>query len=219
MMPSHSDFGNAGKNTKIGFPVYIAVAKNVHLEDNTVLRAGLSIQNNVNEHVYIKKYTVISRDVTIVTNNHRSTVGIPQCLLGASHINDTSSNIIIAEDVWVGTRATILMGSNLGRGCIVAACSTVTRPVPPYALVAGSPAKIIGVKFNIDQIIEHEKALYPESERMSREELEQLFDQYYEGKKVFGVQTELTEEDKAALERAKKQRGYIEINNTNSIKE
>lgn len=111
------------------------------------------------------------------------------------------------------------MGSNLGRGCIIAACSTVTRPVPPYALVAGSPAKIIGVKFNIDQIIEHEKALYPENERMSREELEQLFDQYYEGKKVFGVQTELTEEDKAALERAKKQRGYIEINNTNSIKE
>lgn len=210
MMPSLSDFGSAGSNSKVGFPVYISSVETVHLEDNTVLRGGVSIQNNTNEHVYIKKYTVISRDVTIVTNNHRSTVGIPQCLLGASHINDISRNLIIGEDVWVGTKATILSGADLGRGCIVGACSLVTKPVPPYALVVGSPAKIIGVKFSLDQIIEHEKALYPIEERMSREELEELFARYYEGKKVYGVKTELTIEDNAALERAKKQRGFIE---------
>ena len=219
MMPSHSNFGSAGRNSKIGFPVYISSVETVHLEDNTVLRGGVSIQNNTNEHVYIKKYTVISRDVTIVTNNHRSTVGIPQCLLGASHINDTSHDLIIGEDVWVGTKATILSGGDLGRGCIVGACSLVTKPVPPYALVAGSPAKIIGVKFSIDQILEHEKALYPIEERMSREELEQLFAQHYEDKKVFGVQTELTEEDKEALKRAKRQRNFIEAKGINSIKE
>lgn len=210
MMPSLSDFASAGKNSKVAFPVYISSVKTVHLEDNTVLRGGISIQNNKNEHVYIKKYTVISRDVTIVTNNHRSTVGIPQCLLGASHINDTSCDLIIGEDVWVGTNATILSGGNLGRGCIVGACSVVTKPVPPYSLVVGSPAKIVGVKFTIDQIMEHEKALYPASERMSREELELLFATYFEGKKVFGVKTELTEEDRTALARAKEQRGFIE---------
>ena len=211
MMPSHRDLGTAGSNAVIGFPVYITTAKNVHMEENTVLRSGASIQNNKNEHVYIKKYTVISRDVTIVTNNHRSTVGIPQCLLGASHINDTSRDIIIGEDVWVGTRATILSGGNLGRGCIVGACSLVTKPVPPYALVAGSPAKIIGVKFTIDQILEHEKALYPESERMSQKELEELFTKYYDDKTVFGVQTDFTEEDYAALEKAKRQRKFVQI--------
>ena len=210
MMPSLSDFGSAGKNSKVTFPVYISSVKTVHLEDNTVLRGGVSIQNNKNEHVYIKKYTVISRDVTIVTNNHRSTVGIPQCLLGASHINDTSRDITIGEDVWVGTNATILSGGDLGRGCIVGACSVVTKPVPPYALVVGSPAKIVGVKFTIDQIMEHEQALYPPTERMSREELEQLFTKYYEGKKVFGGKTDFTDEDRAALTRAKKQRGFIE---------
>ena len=86
----------------------------------------------------------------------------------------------------------------------------VNKPVPPYALVAGSPAKIIGVKFTVDQIIEHEKALYPENERMSRDELEMLFAKYYEGKKVFGVQTEFTEKDLKAIEAAKKKRAYIE---------
>ena len=210
MMPSLSDFGSAGKNSKVAFPVYISSVKTVHLEDNTVLRGGVSIQNNKNEHVFIKKYTVISRDVTIVTNNHRSTVGLPQCLLSASHINDTSRNLTIGEDVWVGTKATILSGGDLGRGCIVGACSVVTKPVPPYALVVGSPAKIVGVTFTIDQIMEHEKALYPASERMSREELEQLFITYFEGKKVYGVQTEFTEADLDALKRAKKQRGFIE---------
>lgn len=210
MMPSLSDFGSSGRNSKVAFPIYISSVKTVHLEDNTVIRGGVSIQNNKNEHVYIKKYTVISRDVTIVTNNHRSTVGIPQCLLGASHINDTSRNLTIGEDVWVGTNATILSGGDLGRGCIVGACSVVTKPVPPYALVVGSPAKIVGVKFTIDQIIEHEKVLYPASERMTRDELEQLFTTYFEDKKVFGVQTDFSDADLAALERAKKQRGYIE---------
>lgn len=209
--PLRSSLGSCGENSKIQWPAYIAIPKNIHLEENVIVRSGVSIQNNTTEHIYIKKYTVISRDVTIVTNNHRSTVGIPQCLLGASHINDTSRNITIGEDVWIGTKATILSGGDLGRGCIVGACSTVTKPVPPYALVAGSPAKIIGVKFTIDQIMEHERALYPAEERMSREELMQLFAQNFEGKKVFGVKTELTAEDLAALERAKKKRKFIEM--------
>ena len=210
MFPSKRNFGTTGSNIKVGYPVYIEYVKNIHMEDNTVLRRGVSIQNNKNEHVYIKKYTVISMDVTIVTNNHRSTVGIPQCLLGASHINDISRDITIGEDVWVGTRATILSGGNLGRGCIVGACSVVTRPVPPYALVVGSPARIVGVKFSVDQILEHEKALYPSSERMNREELEKLFDQYYSGVKVFGVQTTLSKDDLKALDCAKQKRGFVE---------
>lgn len=208
--PSRGDLGSVGKNSVIGYPVDFSYSRGVHLEDNTVIRMGTCIQNNKGEHVFIKKYTVVSKNVTIVTNNHRSTVGIPQCLLGASHINDKSKDIHISEDVWVGTNATILSGGDLGRGCIVGACSLVTKPVPPYALVAGIPAKIVGVKFTIDQILEHEKALYPEKERFSRGYLEELFAQYFEGKKVFGAKTNLTEEDLKGLEWAKKKRGYIE---------
>lgn len=212
MMPSRSDLGSAGKNSMIGFPVYIASPKTIHMEENSVIRSGVNIQNTENEHVYIGRYTAIGMNVTIVTNSHRCTVGVPHCLLGASHINDTAKDLHIDEDVWVGTGATILVGGDLGRGCIVGACSLVTKPVPPYALVVGSPARIVGVKFTIDQILEHEKSLYPEKERFSREYLEELFAEYYEGMKVFGVQTELTEEDLKKLERAKKLRKYIEPN-------
>ena len=213
MFPTRSDLGTAGKNSNIGIPTYIACTKAFHMEENSVIRLGANILNNKNEHVYIKKYTVISTNCTIVTNNHRSTVGIPQVLLGASHVNDTSKDIHIDEDVYVGTNVTILSGGDLGRGCIVGACSVVTKPVPPYALVVGSPAKIVGVKFTLEQILEHEKALYPEKERFSREYLEELFAKYYEGKKVFGVQTELTEVDKEHLEWAKKKRRFIDTLN------
>lgn len=210
MFTTRSDLGSVGKNCVIGVPTYITKPKFLHMEDNTVIRVWANILNNENENIYIKKYTVISSKCTIVTNNHHSTMGIPQCLLGASHINDTAKDLTIGEDVYVGTNVTILEGANLGRGCIVGACSLVTKPVPPYALVVGSPAKIVGVKFTLEQILEHEKALYPKKERFSRDYLEELFAKYYEGKKVFGVKTELSEEDLAQLDWAKKKRGYIE---------
>ena len=210
MMLSRSDFGTAGRNAVIGFPVYITKPQAVHIEENAVIRLGTKILNSEKEHVYIGKFTVVGVNCVIIANGHRSTVGIPHVLLGASHINDKSQDIHIEEDVWIGANVTIMPGANLGRGCIAGACSTVTKPVPPYALVVGSPAKIVGVKFNIEQILEHEKQLYPSSERMSREALEELFAKYYEGMKVFGVQTVFTEDDLAALEKAKKLRGYIE---------
>lgn len=210
MIPSRSDFGTVGRNAIIGFPVYITNPQAVHIEENAVIRLGAKILNSEKEHIYIGKYTVVGVNCVIVANGHRSTVGIPHVLLGASHINDKSQDIRIGEDVWIGANVTIMPGANLGRGCIVGACSTVTKPVPPYALVVGSPARIIGVKFNIEHILEHERTLYSSSERISRKELDELFAKYYEGMKEFGVQTEFTEDDLVALETAKRLRGFIE---------
>ena len=208
MLPGHKDLGDCSKYAVIGKPVYVTFPKSLHMEAYAVLRRDATILNNVNEHVYIKKYTVISANCTIVTNNHRSTVGIHQSLLGASHINDKSQDIVIEEDVWVGANVTILSGAHLGRGCIAGACCMISKPVPPYALVVGTPAKIVGVKFSIDQIIEHEKMLYPESERFSREYLEELFETYYKNKKVFGVTTEFTQEHLDAINFALSLRGF-----------
>ncbi|MEL7337903.1 MAG: CatB-related O-acetyltransferase [Planctomycetota bacterium] len=54
----------------------------------------------------------------------------------------------IENDVWVGYRATILSGVTIGSGAVVGAGSVVTRSVPSYAIVAGSPAKVIGYRFD-----------------------------------------------------------------------
>lgn len=49
----------------------------------------------------------------------------------------------IEDDVWIGARAIILPGLKIGKGAIIGAGSVVTKDIPPYAICAGNPAKII----------------------------------------------------------------------------
>lgn len=53
------------------------------------------------------------------------------------------AEIIIGEDVWIGTHAVILKGVNIGNGAVVAAGAVVTKNVPENAIIGGVPAKII----------------------------------------------------------------------------
>lgn len=56
--------------------------------------------------------------------------------------------IVIHDNVWIGTRTTILKGVTIGEGAIVAAGAIVTKNVPPHTLVGGVPAKIIKEKIS-----------------------------------------------------------------------
>ena len=51
--------------------------------------------------------------------------------------------VVIGDDCWIGSRVTIMPGVTLGRGCVVGAGAVVTRDVPPYAVVAGVPARVV----------------------------------------------------------------------------
>lgn len=51
--------------------------------------------------------------------------------------------VVIEDDVWIGANAVILPGVTLGRHCVVAAGSIVSRSVPPYSVCAGNPARVI----------------------------------------------------------------------------
>jgi acetyltransferase-like isoleucine patch superfamily enzyme len=61
-------------------------------------------------------------------------------------------NITIGNDVWIGARAIILDGVIIETGAIIAANSVVTKNVPAYAIVGGSPAKIIKYRFSAEKI-------------------------------------------------------------------
>jgi acetyltransferase-like isoleucine patch superfamily enzyme len=53
-------------------------------------------------------------------------------------------SIVLDENVWIGTRATLLAGAHIGEGAIVGAGSIVDFEVPPYAIVAGNPTRVVG---------------------------------------------------------------------------
>lgn len=55
---------------------------------------------------------------------------------------------VVGNDVWIGQHATILPGVRIGDGAIVGARSVVSRDVPPYAVVAGNPARLIRQRFD-----------------------------------------------------------------------
>lgn len=57
-------------------------------------------------------------------------------------------NVIIGNDVWLGNGCTILSGVTIGDGAVIAANATVTRDVPPYAVAAGNPAKVVKFRFS-----------------------------------------------------------------------
>lgn len=64
-------------------------------------------------------------------------------------------DVFIEDHVWIASRATIMPGVRIGRGAVVAAGSIVTKNVPPMAIVAGSPAKVVGqrkseLKYQLD---------------------------------------------------------------------
>ena len=87
-------------------------------------------------------------------------------------------DVIIEEDVWIGSNVTILAGVTVGRGVTVAAGAVVSKSMPPYCICGGVPAKIIKFYWSIEQILEHESKLYPEDQRYTREQLEEIMNKY-----------------------------------------
>lgn len=69
---------------------------------------------------------------------------------------EESKPINVGGDVWIGRKVMVMNGVTIGDGAIVGACSVVTKDVPPYAIVAGVPAKVIKYRYSqniIDKLI------------------------------------------------------------------
>ncbi len=165
----------------------ISGKKNVHIGDNTTFGRGTIFwaphEITIGNNVYIGKYCTVQADIQMgnnieVANNvgligkydhDYSKVGVS--IKDAPWIGDESydfkgkdQKIIIDDDVWIGYGSVVFTGVHINRGAIVAAGSIVTHDVPAYAIVAGNPARVKGMRFTEEEIVEHEKRLYNSAE-------------------------------------------------------
>jgi virginiamycin A acetyltransferase len=95
----------------------------------------------------IRKYCAFGDAIRMITSNHKvDDVVLQYALLkklGLKANVDERNNIIIGNNVWIGYRVTILPGVVVGNSSIIAAGAVVTKDVPAYAVVGGTPAKFI----------------------------------------------------------------------------
>jgi len=120
-----------GKDSSIHMGVFVT-GEHIHIGDNVVInrkvyldgRIGINIKNNIS----------ISPEVYIISMEHD-----PNDPMFATR----GGEVTIGDKVWLGARAMIMPGINVGEGAVVAANAVVTKDVEPYQIVAGIPAKPI----------------------------------------------------------------------------
>ena len=170
-------FGYKGDQVTLIPPLFISNPSNVYLYGYNKLENATILCTNAK--FIMKKYAGTTPGLIVTTGNHAMIPGrFYRTITESEKPEGLDKDVIIECDAWVGSRVVLLSGVTIGRSCTVAAGSVVTKSTPPYSIVGGVPAKFIKFKWTIDEILEHEAALYPEDERFTREELESIFAQY-----------------------------------------
>lgn len=124
--------------------------------ENNLGEKSYSDAKFISPNALIGKYCSIGTGAMIGADIHPTTYATtyPNFIIKYYHSNEVIRfpKITVGNDVWVGANAIVFpnMGGKLGDGSIVAAGAVVTHDVPPYAIVARVPAKIIKYRFNED---------------------------------------------------------------------
>jgi chloramphenicol O-acetyltransferase type B len=135
---------HAGRNVVLWAKSHLSIGVNCYIGRESQIECDAVIGHNVimaNRVAFVGRY-----------DHNYLQVGTPTRL--AKEIRDDDYDwkglglkVVVEDDVWIGYGAIILSGVTLGEGSIVASGSVVTKDVPPYTIVGGNPARLLGKRF------------------------------------------------------------------------
>lgn len=130
-----------GGEISIGNNCYVGDMSRIWSADSVKIGNDVLISHNVN---------IIDTDSHEINSKERALSGREILKHGTSRIkgNVKTSPVLIEDNVWINFNVVILKGVKIGKGAIIAAGAVVTKDVPPYTLVAGSPAKVVSELIN-----------------------------------------------------------------------
>ncbi len=125
--------GGLGEKSKVHPPVYVNLAKNIHIGKRVAIMPYFKAMSAGN--IYIDDDVRIAMNVSVITNNHDF---YERDIL-------TVKDVHICRNAWIGAGSIILPGVTVGENAVVGAGSVVTKDVEANTVVAGNPARKIKV--------------------------------------------------------------------------
>lgn len=172
-----SSFGHLSDGSYFTPPNSLINPKNIFIYGNVCI--GNACISALNAKFIVKEGCTLATGLNVQTGNHARCIGtFVGDITEANKPEGYDQDVVVEEDVWIGSNVTLLSGVMIGRGTTVAAGAVVSKSMPPYCVCGGIPARFIKFYWTIDQILEHEKKLYSEEKRYTKETLEQLFLKY-----------------------------------------
>lgn len=166
----HNRFGNCGRNVRFERPSILHGTHFIHIGSDNIFRRGVHLTvwpehcrqgstpllsigsgcsfgeyNNISavDHITIGDGFLSGKWVTITDNSHGDTSVSTLRIPPRQREVVSKGPVSIGRNVWAGDKVTILPGVRIGDGVVIGANSVVTKDIPPYCVVCGSPARII----------------------------------------------------------------------------
>ena len=124
------------------YPWFLKTAYGMDIGQDVIISRSVKLDRAINPRgIHIGEGTWILTEAMVLSHDH---------------CRGLKADTYIGENCVIGVRSIIMPGVSIGNSCIVAACSVVTKDVPPHCVVAGNPAKVIktGVVVRNGKIVE-----------------------------------------------------------------
>lgn len=123
--------------------IYFLRKAGVNIGDEAIVNEGFTLACDIGyeSNLTIEDRVAFGPNVTVVITSHPNNSGLRDHK-DMYPFMEVYGNISIGHDAWIGAGVIILPNVNIGEGSVVGAGAVVTKDVPPYAVVAGVPAKV-----------------------------------------------------------------------------